>query len=416
VPRSLKFVLFALVLLGLVGGSAAYVAAQKSVTLTVDGQAREVSTYAGTVGDVLEEEGLQTQAHDVLLPDAASSVADGDTVVLNRARPLTLTVDGVQSVVHVTALSVDEALAQLGYRAEDLVVSASRSERLPLDGMELSITTPKPVTLAVDGQERVVTTTAATAGDLLAEQGITLGATDRTSMYPDQALLAHMRLQVFRVQVSEVAVPTPIDYRTVQAQDPNALEGDETVTQEGVEGEQVTTYRVTVTDGVETGREQLATTVTRQPVDELVTVGTRVRPQPPRWPTAGCGTSWPSARPVGTGPSTRATATTVVCSSTRARGRPTAGSACRTRPAGKSRSRSPSASRRHRDGAHGRVAPASSASAERGTPGERRAAGSGCHPRPGPAARPASDQDARAELPARRQHHPADRAHRRADR
>ena len=277
-PRSLKSVLFALVLLGLVGGSVAYSTAQKSLTLTVDGQAREVRTYAATVGEVLEEEGLETQSHDVVLPDTAASVADGDTVVLNRARPLTLTVDGVESEVYVTALSVDEALAQLGYRADDLVVSASRSERLPLDGMALSITTPKDVTLVIDGQERVVTTTAATAGDLLAEQGIVLGATDRTSMYPDQALLAHMRLQVFRVQVGEVAVPTPLDYRTVETQDPDAFEGDDTVTQEGVEGEQVTTYRVIVTDGVETAREQLATTVTREPVDELVTVGTKERP------------------------------------------------------------------------------------------------------------------------------------------
>ncbi|SET46146.1 resuscitation-promoting factor [Geodermatophilus poikilotrophus] len=277
-PRSLKPVLLALVLLGLLGGSLAYFAAQKSLTVTVDGQAREVRTYAGTVGEVLEEAGLQTQSHDVVLPDAAAPVSDGDTVVLNRARPLTLTVDGVQSEVYVTALSVDEALAQLGYRAEDLVVSASRSERLPLDGMALSITTPKDVTLVVDGQERVVTTTAATAGDLLVEQGVVLGATDRTSVYPEQALLAHMRLQVFRVQVTEVAVPTPIDYQTVETEDPNAFEGDDTVTQEGVEGEQVTTYRVTVTDGVETAREQLAATVTREPVAELVTVGTKARP------------------------------------------------------------------------------------------------------------------------------------------
>ena len=248
-PRPLKSVLLALVLLGLVGGSIAYSAAQKSLTLTVDGQAREVRTYAGTVGEVLEEEGLQTQSHDVVLPDPGATVADGDTVVLNRARPLTLTVDGVESEVYVTALSVDEALAQLGYRADDLVVSASRSERLPLDGMALSITTPKDVTLVVDGQERVVTTTAATAGDLLAEQGVMLSPTDRTSLYPDQVLLAHMRLQVSRVQVSEVAVPAPLDYETVETEDPDALEGDETVTQEGVEGEQVTTFRVTVTDG-----------------------------------------------------------------------------------------------------------------------------------------------------------------------
>jgi uncharacterized protein YabE (DUF348 family) len=278
VPRPLKSVLLALVLLGLVGGSVAYFAAQKSLTLTVDGQVREVRTYAGTVGEVLEEEGLQTQAHDVVLPDAGAPVADGDTVVLNRARPLTLTVDGVASEVYVTALSVDEALAQLGYRADDLEVSASRSERLPLDGMELSITTPKDVTLVVDGQERVVTTTAATAGDLLAEQGVTLNPTDRTSIYPEQALLDRMRLQVVRVQVGEVAVPAPLDYETVETEDPNAFEGDDTVTREGVEGEQVTTFRVTVTDGVETAREQLATTVTREPVDELVTVGTKERP------------------------------------------------------------------------------------------------------------------------------------------
>ncbi|MGK5114698.1 MULTISPECIES: ubiquitin-like domain-containing protein [unclassified Geodermatophilus] len=277
-PRSLKLALFALVLLGLVGGSLAYFAAQKSLTLTVDGQAREVSTYAGTVGEVLEEEGLETRSHDVVLPDAGATVADGDTVVVNRARPLRLTVDGVESEVYVTALSVDEALEQLGYRAADLVVSASRSERLPLDGMALSISTPKDVTLLVDGRQLVVTTTAATAGDLLAEQGVTLGATDRTSLYPEQALMNGMRLQVFRVQVNEVTETTAIGHNTVETEDPNVLEGDETVTQPGVDGEQATTFRVTVVDGVETAREQLSTTVTRQPVDELVTVGTKERP------------------------------------------------------------------------------------------------------------------------------------------
>ncbi|MGY1639781.1 ubiquitin-like domain-containing protein [Geodermatophilus sp. SYSU D00703] len=277
-PRSLKLALFALVLLGLVGGSVAYHAAQKSLTLTVDGQAREVSTYADTVGEVLEEEGLQTQAHDVVLPDAAATVADGDTVVVTRARPLELTVDGVESEVYVTALSVDEALDQLGYRAEDLQVSASRSERLPLDGMELSITTPKDVTLVVDGQQRVVTTTAATAADLLAEQDVTLGETDRTSVYPEQALMDRMRVQVFRVQVSEVTETTAVPHETVETDDPEAFEGERTVTKPGEDGEQVTTFRVTVTDGVETAREQVSTAVTREPVAEEVTVGTKERP------------------------------------------------------------------------------------------------------------------------------------------
>ena len=276
--RSLQLSLFALVLVGLVGGPLAFFLAQKSVTVTVDGQARSVGTYADTVGEVLEEEGLQPASHDVVLPAVHQEVSDGGTVVVNRARPLQLTVDGVQREVYVTALSVDQALEQLGYRAADLVLSASRSERLPLRGMELTISTPKNVVLVSDGKERVVSTTAGTARDLLAEQGIVLGATDRTSLRPDQALLDQMRLQVFRVQVSDVDVPSAVAPERVETPDPAAFKGDEKVTVPGVPGEQVTTFHVTVTDGVETAREKLKTTVTRKAVPEQVTVGTKARP------------------------------------------------------------------------------------------------------------------------------------------
>jgi resuscitation-promoting factor RpfB len=278
VHRSLRISLFALVLLGLVGGTLAYFAAQKSVTLTVDGQVSRVGTYAATVAEVLAEEGLEPASHDVVLPAPGEALADGDAVVVNRARPLELTVDGVSRQVYVTALSVDEALAQLGYRADDLVLSASRSERLPLDGMELTISTPKEIVLVADGQQRVVTTTAPTAGALLEEQGITLGPSDRTSLYLQQGLLNRMRLQIFRVQVSEVQGASAIPHERVETQDPEMYQGDEKVTVPGVDGEQVTTYRVTVVDGVETARETLSTTVTREPVAAQVTVGTKERP------------------------------------------------------------------------------------------------------------------------------------------
>ncbi len=282
--RSLKLSLFALVLVGLVGGSFAYFLAQKTVTLTVDGQSREVSTYADTVGEVLSDEGLQPASHDVVLPAKDAAVGDGDTVVLNRARPLALTVDGVRSDVYTTARSVDGALDELGYRADDLVLSASRSERVPLDGMDLSVQTPKDVTLIADGQQQVVSTTAATAGDLLAERGIALSPTDRTSLFPAQPLLDAMVLQVFRVQVSDVTAVQPIDYKTVETPDAEALVGTRTVVTKGVEGEQTITYRVTVTDGVETGREQSGTAVTRPAVDQQVAVGTKPKPAAPPAP------------------------------------------------------------------------------------------------------------------------------------
>ena len=299
--RSLKLSLFALVLVGLVGGSFAYFMAQKTVTLTVDGQSREVSTYADTVGEVLSDEGLQPASHDVVLPAKDAAVGDGDTVVLNRARPLALTVDGVRSDVYTTARSVDGALDELGYRADDLVLSASRSERVPLDGMNLSVQTPKDVTLIADGQQQVVSTTAATAGDLLAERGIALSPTDRTSLFPTQPLLDAMVLQVFRVQVSDVAAVQPIDYKTVETPDAEALVGTRTVTTKGVEGEQKTTYRVTVTDGVETGREQTGTAVTRPAVDQQVAVGTKPKPAAPAPAAAAPSSSGSAVAPTSSG-------------------------------------------------------------------------------------------------------------------
>jgi uncharacterized protein YabE (DUF348 family) len=278
VRRSLKLSLFALVLLGLVGGSAAYFLARKTVTLTVDGQSSQVSTYAATAGEVLADEGLRLASRDVVLPDPGSAVDDGDTIVVNRARPLSLTVDGVRSDVYTTALSVDGALDELGYRATNLVLSASRSQRLPLEGMDLSISTAKNVTLIADGQQRVVRTTAPTAGALLAEQGIALSATDRTSLYPQQPLLDAMVLRVIRVQVDDVTEVRSLDYQTVETPDPEALEGTRTVTRKGVEGQQTLTWRVTTTDGVETGREQLSAVVTTPAVDQQVSVGTKEKP------------------------------------------------------------------------------------------------------------------------------------------
>ena len=293
--RSLKLSLFALVLLGLVGGSLAYFAAQKSVTLTVDGQSREVDTYAATAAEILADEGLTPASHDVVLPALDDEVHDGDTVVLNRARPLALTVDGVRSEVYTTALSVDDALEQLGYRQDDLVLSASRSERLPLDGMDLAIQTPKAVTLVADGQQRVVSTTAPTAGDLLAEQGIALAPTDRTSLLATQPLLDAMVLRVWRIQVGDVTAVQSIDYETVETPDAEAFEGTRTVTRKGVEGEQTITYRVTVTDGVETSREQTGVVVTTAPVDQQVSVGTKPKPKPEpaaAAPAVGDGSVW----------------------------------------------------------------------------------------------------------------------------
>ena len=86
----------------------------------------------------------------------------------------------------------------------------------------------------------MVSTTAATAGDLLAEHGIALSGTDRTSLRLTQALLDRMRLQVYRVSVSEVTETVAVEHDRVETPDAEALKGTEKVTAKGVDGEKAT--------------------------------------------------------------------------------------------------------------------------------------------------------------------------------
>ena len=287
--RSFQLALFSIVLAGLVAGSVAWASFSKTVTLTVDGTATSVSTRAGSVADVLVDADVSVGDHDTLAPSADSAISDGGEIVLNRGRLLTLTVDGAEREIWVTARSVDDALDQLGYREDDIYVSASRSERLPLEGLALVLRLPKQVGIFVDGKALSVVTTAPHVSALLDEQNITLAATDRTSMYGDQPLLSGMKLTITRIRYQEVQETRPIARKVVERADDTLFEGESEVIEEGADGAQVLTIRITRTDGVETARTTLATKVTKAPVDKVVAVGSKVRPQPQASPPPPAG-------------------------------------------------------------------------------------------------------------------------------
>jgi resuscitation-promoting factor RpfB len=71
-------------------------------------------------------------------------------------------------------------------------------------------------------------------------------------------------------------VPVPFDERTVD--DPTLPRGTRVLRTPGVAGEKTLTYEVTLTDGVETGRRLISESVTRQPVSQIVAVGTAREP------------------------------------------------------------------------------------------------------------------------------------------
>jgi uncharacterized protein YabE (DUF348 family) len=275
VRRPVKIAIYGMVLAGLVGGAGAWTTLDKSVTLSVDGEVRGMHTYAGTVRGVLEDAGVSVGEHDILAPGADASVKDGSEIVLRRGRLLRLTVDGRSRVVWVTATSVDEALNQIGFRQGGLYLSASRSRRLPLDGLSLEIRTPKTVTIIADGHTRRLVTTALSVGEMLEENAVRIGSADRVSRLAAAPVVDGMRITITRVRYKKVVTKTVIRFKEIEKADPTLPEGTREVSIEGVNGLQEVTHLITYLDGRAASNREIAVRVLTKPVDQVVLVGTQ---------------------------------------------------------------------------------------------------------------------------------------------
>jgi resuscitation-promoting factor RpfB len=257
-------------------GGAAAIAMDKSVTINLDGEARIVSTFASTVAGALQSAGLGVGEHDALAPSANAEIDDGSQIELRRGRLITVRMDGVERNMWTTALTVEDALGQLGVRHDALEISADRSYRIPLHGFRLEIRTPKTVVLVDGGQPpRDVPTSAHNVEDMLVGLGVPLEYTD-TVLPPRTALLeAGTRVEVTRVRITEEKQTHEIAPPVEETEDPELPEGEEKVVEPGAPGERVVVTRITTTNGKVTRREELASQVTKEPQPRKLLIGTK---------------------------------------------------------------------------------------------------------------------------------------------
>lgn len=71
-----------------------------------------------------------------------------------------------------------------------------------------------------------------------------------------------------------------IPYETIEQENSELEQGVSNVIQNGVNGIERTVYNVTYTDDVETDREVVSVEITKEPINEIVEIGTYVEPEP----------------------------------------------------------------------------------------------------------------------------------------
>ncbi|MGB9376207.1 MAG: ubiquitin-like domain-containing protein [Mycobacteriales bacterium] len=273
----------------MVGAATAWAATEKKITLVVDGQPQVQRTHARTVEGALNRAGLKVGSHDVLAPDAAAGLENGSRVVLNRARQVNLTFEGRPRHIWVTARSVDELLGQVGLRQTGVYVSASRSRRIPLKGMSLELRLPKQATVLVDGRAPAVTTTVATVGDLLEQDHVKLGATDKSSVPLSTQLHDGIVVSVTRLRMSTATVTAQVAPPVIRKPDSSMFSNQSKVLVAGSPGIAIQTWRYTITNGKVTAKKLLKSVTTRAAKTQVLAVGTKAVPVPS---TSASGLNW----------------------------------------------------------------------------------------------------------------------------
>ncbi|KQY56763.1 resuscitation-promoting factor [Nocardioides sp. Root140] len=279
--KTLLAVLVAAVALALIGTSYGYAKMNKEVTLSLDGETKTVHSTGDTVADVLEDEDIKIGEHDIVLPGPDEKVNEGTRISVRFGRQLELTVDGKPATYWVNSDSVDEALDELGMRFGGADLSASRNADISRGGLRLEIVTPKKLTIKVGNGKRLTKNIAGfTVADVLKELDVKVDKDDIVKPARKSEVKEGTKITVTKVRVVRKAVGgEAIDFDTIEKSDDSMYDDESETVREGSAGARNVTYRLEYHNGKLFATKVITADVTKQPVDEIVKVGTKERPE-----------------------------------------------------------------------------------------------------------------------------------------
>ncbi|MDO5399347.1 MAG: G5 domain-containing protein [Eubacteriales bacterium] len=185
----------------------------------------------------------------------------------------TYTITDGDRVITYTTFSTDptQVLDEAGMELSELDTYTTQA----VDG-RASITVQRAAEITVQYRGRTVkaTTSNETVGELLSRLGMELTGEDTVSHALEERTYDGMDLRIDQVQTARKQYTTVLPHDTTYCDDPSLPEGVEQVLTPGADGQVLCTAQVTYTNGLETLREITEETVTRNPVTEIVAVGT----------------------------------------------------------------------------------------------------------------------------------------------
>ena len=184
--------------------------------------------------------------------------------------------DGDRVVTYTTFASEPETVL------EQLGLSLNQNDTYTTQAVEgaaaITVRRAQKITVHYHGQTTLVTSFGETAGELLSRLGLDVTGEDVVSHGLEEETYDGMELRVDRPEILRQVYTAAIPHPVSRCSDPTLPAGTEAVLTPGSDGEMRCTAEITYLGGEEAGRQVLSETVTRQPVAEIIAVGTGSAP------------------------------------------------------------------------------------------------------------------------------------------
>ena len=263
------------------GAEAKPVNGERLLTVHDGGVDRVILTRATNLSDAFKEADITLDPQDLVEPGLDHElVASNYDINVYRARPVTIVDGSVRQKVLSPYQTAPQIAQQAGitlYPEDQADVDVSTVNAGYQDvGLQVTVDRAMPFTFVLYGKTMTARTQATTVEAMLKEKDITLGANDRVSVDGSTAISPDLTVRVWREGKQTVTVDEEVNFETETIKDADRPTSYKEVKTPGTKGSRSVTYEVTVQDGQEVARTEIASLVTKEPVKQVEVVGSKL--------------------------------------------------------------------------------------------------------------------------------------------
>ncbi|HLR54740.1 MAG TPA: ubiquitin-like domain-containing protein [Pseudogracilibacillus sp.] len=274
--------IFSVIMVTLFSTWAVFDGMKAEVVFAENGEEHTVKTTTDTVGEFLDDQGVEVGTHDELSHGENAAIEDGMKIEYETSNKVLLTIDGETEEYHTTAETVGEFFQNEGLEfSKHDEITQNNAEDIR-DNIEIEVEKAFPVVVknGKDDEEKLWTTGGGTVKELLKENDISYEKKDKIKPGLKKKVKEDMEISITKVKKEEEKEEESIPFETEEEEDSSLEKGKTETKQEGKEGTVVKTYEVTYENGKEVKRKEIDEKVVEEEQNEIIAVGTKEEPKP----------------------------------------------------------------------------------------------------------------------------------------